>query len=125
MTSLHQVKPEWWRDFHFYNYHRSKEHNTDNCFKLKDNIQDITDGGIVLVDSLVKNYDHKAFKTPLPDYKKGESSQANKKNHDAKINYTYTDSENMINMLEPVESVFMMRSQGNNDTNHVMPKLVL
>ena len=97
----------------------------DNCFKLKDAIQDLIDGGIVLIDGLVKNFDHKVFKTPLLEYEKGESSQENKKNQDAKINYTYATNENVINMLEPVESVFMMRPRENGDTNCHMPKLVL
>ena len=97
----------------------------DNCFKLKDFIKNLIDGGIVLTNGLVKKSDHKAFKTPLLEYKKGASSQVNKKNHDAKVNYTYANNENVINMLEPVESVFMMRPIENGDTNHDMPKLVL
>ena len=46
------------------------------------------DSGTVLTNGLVKNFDHKAFKTPLPDYDKSESSQVDKKNHDVKIHYT-------------------------------------
>ena len=74
----------------------------------------------MLTDGLVKNIDHKAFKTPLPDYDKGESSQANKKNHNVEIHYTYATNDNVINMVEPVESIFMMRSQ---ETK--VPKIVL
>ena len=99
------VKPDWWKDDHFCNYHRSKGHNTDNCFKLKDAIQDLIDGGMVLIDGLVKNLDYKAFKTPLPEYDMGESSKANKKNHAAKINYMYARNENVIKMLESIEIV--------------------
>ena len=51
----------------------------DNFLKLKDTIQDLIDGGMVLIDGLVKNYDHKAFKIPLPKYENEESSQVNKK----------------------------------------------
>ena len=46
----------------------------NNFFQLKDTIQDLIESGTVLTNGLVKNYDHKAFKTPLPDYDKGESS---------------------------------------------------
>lgn len=119
------VKLDWWRDDHFCNYHRNKGHKTDNCFKLKDAIQYFIDRGKVLIDGLVKNSNHKAFKTPLPEYEKVESSQAHKKNHDAKINYTYTPDSPVINMIEPVESVLMMRSQDDKNANYGMPRLVL
>ena len=65
------VKLDWWKEDHFLNYHRSKGHNTDNCFKLKDAIQDLTDGGIILMDDLIKNFDHKSFKHPYLSMKKG------------------------------------------------------
>ena len=68
------VKPDWWKEDHFYNYHRSKGHNTNNYFKHKDAIQDLIDRGTVVMDGLVKKYDHKAFKMPLLEHEKGESS---------------------------------------------------
>ena len=74
---------------------------------------------------MIKNFNHKAFKTPLPEYEKGEFSQANKKNHDAKINYTYTNNDNVINMLEPTKRVLMMRPQDDKDSIHNAPKLIL
>ena len=79
----------------------------------------------MLIDGLVKNLDHKAFKTPLPEYEKGESSQANKKNHDAKIHYTYATNDNVINMIELVERVLMMRPQKEEEAKPDVPKLVL
>ena len=87
------AEPDWWKEDHFCNYHWSKGHSTNNYFKLKDAIQDLIDGGTVLINGLVKNIDHKAFKTPLLKYDKGESFHANKKNHDAKIHYTYATNE--------------------------------
>ena len=63
----------------------------------------------MLIDDLIKKKNYKAFKTPLLKYDKGESSQANKKNHDAKIHYTYATNDNVINMIELVERVLMMR----------------
>ena len=77
------------------------------------------------MDGLVKNSNYKAFRTPLPQYEKGKSSQENKKNHDAKINYTYANNDNVINILEPIESVLMMRLQDDKDSNHDAPKLIL
>ena len=97
----------------------------NNFYGLKDAIQDLIDGGTVLTDDLVKNSDNKAFKTPLPEYEKGESSRVQKKSHDAKINYTYANSNNVINMLELIESVFTMRLQDEKYSNHDMPKLIL
>ena len=48
-----------------------------------------------------------------------------KKNHDAKINYTYTNIDNVINMLEAIESNFTMRPQVDKDSNHDTPKLII
>ena len=47
----------------------------------------------------MKNFDHKAFKTTLLEYEKGESSREKKKNRDDKINYTYANFDNVIIML--------------------------
>ena len=79
----------------------------------------------MLNDGLVKNSNHEAFKTPLPDYDKGESSQANKKNHDAKIYYTYAMNDNVINMVKPVERVIMMRPWREEEAKPHVPKIVL
>ncbi|WP_044909002.1 hypothetical protein, partial [[Clostridium] innocuum] len=118
-------KPDWWREDHYCHYHRNKGHPTDNCFRLKDDIQDLIENGTISTDGLTKNSDHTAFKDPLPKHDKGETSQTHKKNHDAKINYTYPSNTPVINMVEPVESVLMMRSQDDNKVNHGKPKLVL
>lgn len=50
-----------------------------------------------------------------------------KKNHDAKINYMYTNAKNLIAMLEPIcESVNMMRPRYDDyDTSDERPKLIL
>ena len=58
----------------------------NTCYGLKDAIQDLIDGGKILIDCLVKFFDHKSLKTPLLEYEKGDSSQMQKKNYDAKIN---------------------------------------
>ena len=82
-------------------------------------IQDLIEAGKVVIDGLVKNVDHKAFKQPLPKYEKGESSKAAaKKNHDAKINYTYANTDNLIAMLEPVEYICMASSDNEKCPNY-------
>ena len=59
------VKPSWWREDHVCSHHKSKGHSTENCFKLKDVIQDLIDECKVSTDGLTKNADHKAFKQPF------------------------------------------------------------
>lgn len=65
----------------------------------------------------------------LPKYEKGESSHTNQKNHDAKINYTYTNADHVINMLESIEHKCMMDPKFDKDPNYGIddekPKLVL
>ena len=113
------VRPPWWREDHIFNYHQSKGHNIENYFKLKDIIQDLIEARKVVIDGLVKNADHKAFKQPLPKYEKGESSKvATKKNHDAKISYAYVDTNNVIGMLELVEYICMASSNNDNWPNY-------
>lgn len=81
------------------------------------------------MDGLVKNYDHKSFKKPPPEYEKRESSHTNKKNHDAKINYTSIDATNVIKMVELVEHLYMMspkfEKEPNYDTDDERPKVFL
>ena len=93
-------------------------------------VQDLIEAGKVVTDGLVKNSDHKAFKQPLPEYEKGESSKAAaKKNHDAKISYAYANTDNVIGMLEPVEYICMASSNNDNwlnyDAEDERPKVVL
>lgn len=103
------VELDWWRDEQYCNYHRNKGHTMKNQFKLKDTIQDLIDQGKVVTDGLVKNSNHKDFKQPLPEYEKGETSKANKKGNDTKVSYAYTNTDNVINMIEPIsESIYMM-----------------
>ena len=92
---------------------------------MKDAIQDLIDSGTMFTNGLVENSNHKAFKTSLPDYDKGESSQVDKKNHGAKIYYTYTTNDNVINMVKPVEILFMMRPQREEEAKPNVPKIVL
>lgn len=99
----------------------------ENCYKLKDAIQDLIDEGKVVTDGLVKNYDHKAFKKPLPEYEKGEASNVHKKSN-AKINHTYTNTDNIINMFEPIGNICLLGPKfdegPNYDTNDEKPPLI-
>ena len=60
----------------------------------------------------------------------GETSNNNKKNHDAKINYAYANIDNVINMIKPIsESVHMMglnfSEEQSYDTNLGWPMVIL
>lgn len=63
---------------------------------------------------LFKRIDHKAFKQPLPEYEKGKFSKIHKNNHHAKINYTYTNTNNFIHMIVPIEYLCMMGPNSEN-----------
>lgn len=65
----------------------------------------------------------------MPEYEKGESSKLAKNNHDDKINYAYVDIDNVIDMIEPVEYLFMASSNDdkrpNYDAKDKRPKVFL
>lgn len=65
--------------------------------KLKHEIQDLIDARKIVIGNHTTNADHKAFKDPLPIYEQGDSS---KSKGGSKVNYTYTNNDNMINMVE-------------------------
>lgn len=72
-----QVKPPWWNESHYCDYHRNKGHNTNNCMRLKNIVQDMIDKGDIMVDDHKTNGDHEALKNPLPNYNKGGASTLN------------------------------------------------
>lgn len=74
--------------------------------RLKHIIQDIIDNEKMRVDGFMINKDHMVFTKPPHEYEKGETSK--KKNEDAKINYTYTDNDNVTHMLQPIEEILHM-----------------
>ena len=47
-----------------------------------------------------KNMNHKDFKEPFPSYEKGENSKSKPNN---KVNYTYSNEDNIINTVEPID----------------------
>ena len=84
-------------------------------------IQDLIEASNVVTNGLVRNANHKAFKQPLLEYKKGETSKATKKNHDAKISYAYASAEKFIGMLEPIEYLCMISPNDNQLNSDVEP----
>lgn len=62
-----QVKPPWWNDAHYCEYHINKGHCTNDRLRLKNLFQDLIDNGNIMVDGHKTNDDHEAFKSPLPN----------------------------------------------------------
>lgn len=103
MDNLHsydpQPRPPWWNETSYCEYHQNKGHKVGNYINLRHKIQDMIDNGDLVVDGHHKKSDHKAFKESFPPYEKGESSKPKPNN---KVNYTYSNDDNVINMVEPV-----------------------
>lgn len=55
--------------------------------QLKHLVQDLIDNKIIFVEGPQTNVDHGAFKNPLPNYEKGESSSSNNKGNN--VNHVY------------------------------------
>lgn len=93
-------------------------------------MQSLIDKWKVITYILANDSDHKAFKDPIPKYEKGETSNNKNKSHDAKINYTQANTNNVINVIEPINgSVYMMGpkfdEKPNYDNNDEWPMVVL
>lgn len=69
--------------------------------KLKHKIQDLINNGKIVVGNHTTNSNHKYFKDPFPTYDQEDSS---KSKGGAKVNYTCTNEDHMINILEPSQS---------------------
>lgn len=87
--------------------------------KLINPIQDLIDTKTIVVDPPQENNDHKTFKEPFPKFEKGDSSKAK----DNKISYTYSNSDNMINMLESsYHTKEKAKDESSNVTTHSQEK---
>lgn len=96
-----QVKPLWWRDNEYCEFHKGRGYKTNNCHRLKDIIQDLVDWGEIEVDGYNKktsNKDHTMLKNPLLSYEKGGPSHQGK-NQDITTNYTHASYDYTVNNL--------------------------
>lgn len=50
-----KINPLWWNENEFCEYHKSNNHKTSNCHKLKNLIQDLIDNGAIEVDGHTSN----------------------------------------------------------------------
>lgn len=83
-----KVKPAWWNNDEYCEYHKSKGHTIGICHKLKNVIQDIINKGDIEVDGHTSNEKHVMFKEPFPKHDKGKSKANNQANY-AKMSYDY------------------------------------
>lgn len=65
---------------------------------MKHLIQNLIDNGTITVDGHKTNESHLAFKTPLPNYEKGEQSNPKYDKGKAKVEYAYT-YDDVINVI--------------------------
>ncbi len=93
------VKPHWQDEKAFGKFQNGIGHDIQNYWKLKHIIQDLIENGKLKVDGLNNNANHKAFKKPFPKYEKEKGETSKPKYAKAKVNYTYIDANNTINML--------------------------
>ena len=104
LDSSHPYDPQpwtsWWNETTFCEYHQNKGHKTSNCINLCHKVQDLINHGDIVVDGHNKNLNHKDLKEPFLSYEKGENSKH--KSHN-KINYIYSNDDDVINMVEPLD----------------------
>lgn len=96
-----QVKPTWWKDNKYCEFHKGKYHRSNNCPCLKNIIQDLIDWGKIEIDGInhkISNIDHTIFKNPLPSYEKGITSHQGK-NNDNNANYTRASHDYTVNNI--------------------------
>lgn len=72
------LKPAWWNDNDYCEYHHTKGHKIVSCYKLKSLIQDLIDQGDITVDAKKEstNKDHTIFKDPFIKHEKKLPAQA-------------------------------------------------
>lgn len=98
-----EEKPHWWNENDYYEYHWNKGHKTGNYIKLKHTIQDLIESRDVVVDGHNVNTGHKAFKEPFPKY---EIEEVSKSKNTSKVNYMFSNNNNVIHMVEPIEEKY-------------------
>ena len=60
--------PSTWNLNEYCHYHQKSNHKTDNCFRLKHEIQDLIDNGTLLNPNIITKPNIR--KNPLPNYHK-------------------------------------------------------
>lgn len=66
-----KVKPSWWNDADYCDFHNNKVHKMNDCMQLKHLVQYLIENKKVYVEGHQTNNYHSAFKIPLPNYEKG------------------------------------------------------
>lgn len=96
---LSPIKPTWWNDNDFCDYHYSKGHKTSSCYQLKHVIQNLIDKGDVTVntDKGSTNQAHIICKDPF--IKHGQEQPSTSNSQDNRANYTKVAYDYTINTI--------------------------
>lgn len=118
-----KVKPNWWNDDEYCEFHKSKGHKTRNCHRLKNNIQDLIDRGDIEIEGHSSNQEHEMFKEPLPKHDKGKAKAIDDQTNYTRATYNYDSTINHISMDNYVSTIIIKDKNPENSTQR--PKIVL
>lgn len=118
-----RVKPNWWNDDEYYEYHKSKGHKIGNFNKLRNIIQDLIDRGDIEVDGHTSNQEHEILKEPFPKHDKGKYKAIDSQANYTKASYDYDSTINCISMDDYVSTITIKDKAPKNTTQR--PKVIL
>ncbi|GLJ20143.1 hypothetical protein SUGI_0365630 [Cryptomeria japonica] len=118
-----KVKPNWWNDDEYCEFHKSKGHKIGNCHRLKNIIQDLIDRGDIEIEGHSSNQEHEMFKEPFPKHDKGKAKATDDQTNYIRASYNYDSTINHISMDNYVSTIIIKDKASENSTQR--PKIVL
>ncbi|GLJ07896.1 hypothetical protein SUGI_0076310 [Cryptomeria japonica] len=117
------VKPNWWNDDEYCEFHKIKGHKIGNYHQLKNIIQDLIDRGDIEIEGHSSNQEHKMFKEPFPKHDKGKSKATDDQTNYTRASYNYDSTINHISMDNYVSTIIIKDKMLENSTQR--PKIIL
>lgn len=118
-----KVKPNWWNDDEFCEFHKSKGHKTSNCHRLKNIVQDLIDRGDIEIEGHSSNQEHEVFKEPFPKHDKGKGKVTDDQANYTRTSYNYDSTINHISMDNHISTITIKNK--NPENSSLRPKIVL
>ncbi|GLJ28438.1 hypothetical protein SUGI_0559540 [Cryptomeria japonica] len=118
-----KVKPNWWNDDEYCEYHKRKEHKIGNCHSLKNIIQDLIDRGDIEIEGHSSNQEHDMFKEAFPKSGKGKTKAIDEHTNYTRASYNYDSTVNHISMDNYVSTIIIKDKMPKNSTQR--PKVIL
>lgn len=118
-----KVKPNWWIDDEYCEFHMSKGHKTRNCHQLKNIIQDLIDRGDIEIEGHSSNQEHEMFKEPFPKHDNGKAKATYEHTNYTRASYNYDSTVNHISMDNYVSTIIIKDKTPENYVQR--PKIVL